>query len=261
MPKVIVCGRGGSGKSTLVSLLAREIAGRGEVLVVDADESNLELNSMLGIPAPERTLMDFLGGKPGVRVKLLARLKGEGDEDATFFDESVTVADLPDDVTSRSGALSMVRIGKTEHSMEGCACPMGAVARSFLNHISASGDEWVLVDTEAGLEHFGRGVLEGADYVLIVVDPSFEAVVLAEKAGRLAEEAGKAHGIVLSKVDEETGPLLREKLAQRGLSPLGSISYSATLARAGLEGEPAADESMHGELGRVVGLLDSSIKG
>lgn len=37
MPKVIVCGRGGSGKSTLVSLLAGELARRGPVLVMGSD--------------------------------------------------------------------------------------------------------------------------------------------------------------------------------------------------------------------------------
>ena len=40
MPKVVVCGKGGSGKSTIVSLLAVKLSQRAEVMVVDADESN-----------------------------------------------------------------------------------------------------------------------------------------------------------------------------------------------------------------------------
>lgn len=39
--KVLVCGKGGSGKSTVAALLAKSMARRGYgVLVVDSDESN-----------------------------------------------------------------------------------------------------------------------------------------------------------------------------------------------------------------------------
>lgn len=73
MPKMLVVGRGGSGKSTLVVLLARRLGEKGRVLVVDADESNLGLGVMLGIETPAKTLMDYLGGKPALREMLTAR--------------------------------------------------------------------------------------------------------------------------------------------------------------------------------------------
>ena len=73
---------------------------------------------------------------------------------------------------------------------------MGALAREFLNKLKNNEKEWVIVDTEAGVEHFGRGVLEGTDAVLMVIDPSHEAVILAEKAAKLAEEAGKSFAVV-----------------------------------------------------------------
>ena len=39
--KISVCGKGGSGKSTIVSLLAERFAAAGkEVLIIDSDESN-----------------------------------------------------------------------------------------------------------------------------------------------------------------------------------------------------------------------------
>ncbi|MBN1613990.1 MAG: nitrogenase reductase [Deltaproteobacteria bacterium] len=260
MPKVIVCGRGGSGKSSFVSLLAGELANRETVLVVDADESNLGLNVMLGLEPPTRTLMDFLGGKPAVRQKLLALLRGEGSEDLQLFEGSLELGSLPEDFKSGGGQLTLVRVGKIEHSMEGCACPMGVVARSFLKQITADNGLWVLVDTEAGVEHFGRGILEGADYILVTVDPSQEAVAIAEKACGLAKEAGKACGIVMNKVDGETEPLLKEKLMQRSLSPLGSIPLSAIVSRANLLGDPLADESMREELRQILVSVATSLR-
>lgn len=259
MPKVIVCGRGGSGKSTLVSLLSVELALSIPVLVIDADESNMGLNVMLGLEPPAETVMDFLGGKPTVRGKLLATLRGD-EKAISLFEEPLSATDLPREISSGNGRLKLVRVGKIEHSMEGCACPMGAVARSFLNHLELEGDQWVLVDTEAGIEHFGRGLLEGADYILVAVEPSLESVALAGKACRLAREAGKGFGVVLSRVDDESRPLIEEKLFENGLSPIGSVPRSSAIARANLEGSALEAASAGGSLEGIIAAVRLAIK-
>jgi CO dehydrogenase maturation factor len=57
--KVSVCGKGGSGKSTVVTLLANLTRQRGfKVLVVDSDESNSGLFRMLGFEKPPIPLME-----------------------------------------------------------------------------------------------------------------------------------------------------------------------------------------------------------
>jgi CO dehydrogenase maturation factor len=100
---------------------------------------------------------------------------------------------------------------------------MGAVARSFLKQLEVSESQWVIVDTEAGVEHFGRGVLEGADVVIVVVDPSHEAVLLAEKAGQMASQAKKPFVAVLNKVDDQTEAYLKKELAARGIPMAGAV--------------------------------------
>lgn len=46
--KIAVCGKGGCGKSTVTSLLAKALARRGkEILVIDSDESNYGLHRQL----------------------------------------------------------------------------------------------------------------------------------------------------------------------------------------------------------------------
>ena len=48
--KISVCGKGGSGKSTIVSLLAERFAAAGkEVLIIDSDESNYGLHRHLSM--------------------------------------------------------------------------------------------------------------------------------------------------------------------------------------------------------------------
>ena len=54
--KIAVCGKGGCGKSTVTSLLAKALARRGkEILVIDSDESNYGLHlSLIHISEPTR---------------------------------------------------------------------------------------------------------------------------------------------------------------------------------------------------------------
>lgn len=238
MPKIMICGRGGSGKSTLVALLAKALAEQGKVLVVDTDESNLGLDKMLGQTPPAMTLMGCLGGKQAVRDKLLASIQKKGDENTGFFTENLSLASLPPECTSGEWPLRFLRIGKIERSLEGCACPMGAVARSFLKQLRVDRGEWVLVDTEAGVEHFGRGVVEGVDLVMMVVDPSHEAVLLAERARALAEGVGKELVAVLNKVDAETESFLRRELSAKGIPVRGAFGFAPEIMKANLVGDP-----------------------
>lgn len=257
MPKVIVSGRGGSGKSTLVALMAKRLAERGPVLVVDADESNLGLGAMLGLEPPGQTILENLGGKPAVRENLLASLRGGDGERVEIFADGLAIDSLPPEASRKKGHLTFVRVGKIDHSMEGCACPMGAVARAFLKKLTVGDDEWVLVDTEAGVEHFGRGILEGADCVVFIVEPSHEGAILADKASRLAGEVGKPFYAVLNKVDDDTEPVLRSRLSKNDLVVLGVIPYDQRIARANLEGDSLEGMPLEAELDRILASLAS----
>jgi CO dehydrogenase maturation factor len=65
--RILISGKGGSGKSTLSALVARALKDRGfRVLLVDADESNYGLHRLLDISFPV-PLLENMGGKPGFK--------------------------------------------------------------------------------------------------------------------------------------------------------------------------------------------------
>ena len=198
--KVLICGKGGSGKSTITALLAKAMARKGyNVLVVDSDESNFGLHRQLGVEMPD-DFMNYLGGKKALGEKMMkAFQKGEA---VSIFDEKWGIPEIPGAYTVENGNIKMMAVGKIHDFGEGCACPMGALAKHLLKNIETTSEDLVLVDTEAGIEHFGRGVEEGCDLILMVLDPSYESIRLSEKIRELAEKAGKPLYFILNRADK-----------------------------------------------------------
>ncbi|WP_202320158.1 ATP-binding protein [Archaeoglobus neptunius] len=204
--KILVCGKGGCGKSVVSALLAKELASRGgKVLVIDADESNFGIHRNLGVKQP-RDFMDWLGGKEKVRETLFKSIQS-GDWDYRILGE-VSLDNLPEEFVEKRNGIAVMAIGKIHDFGEGCACPMGAVAREFLESLKLGENEFVVVDTDAGIEHFGRSVEAGCDTIVVVIEPSYEAVKLAEKIAEMGNRLGKRVIKVANKVDDNTCGLI-----------------------------------------------------
>ncbi len=193
--KVLVSGKGGCGKSTISAMLGKYLAGRGyRVLIIDADESNPGLYRMLGLPRV-KTLAEHLGGKK--RAKILMAAEGQGELNEELF--NWTLDDIPEEILARKDNLAVLTIGKIEEAEEGCACPYGFLARKLLEGIKLKEKEVIIVDTEAGIEHFGRGVDKYVDVVIDVAEPSAESIELSKKIASLSDSLGLKHVLVLNK--------------------------------------------------------------
>ncbi|HCY87333.1 MAG TPA: ATP-binding protein [Desulfobacteraceae bacterium] len=214
--KLMICGKGGSGKSTVSALLAKGMADRGTpVLLVDADESNLGLYRMLGIEMP-RPVLEALGGKKGFQARLKASAQGFGGP-PPLFSGGLTLDTLADDDQIRpclavSGSLKVLTIGKINHFGEGCACPMGNLFRSIFSNLRLTNRDLTIVDTAAGLEHFGRRLDGECDHILTVIDPSYESVTMAARMAAIASEAGLPVSGVLNKTTPELLPEMQAAL-------------------------------------------------
>lgn len=229
--KISVCGKGGSGKSTIVALLANEATKRGyQVLVVDSDESNTGLFRMLGFDRAPLPLMELVGGKKSLKRKM--------DQPGIFSESQIATRHIPEQYLLKRDGLQLVAIGKILQSLEGCACPMGVLSREFLKKLTLQRDELAIADMEAGVEHFGRGVESSIDSVLIVVEPPLESVSVAQKVYELASAIGiKNVWAVMNKVPSgEVFAKLKRKLQERRIEVVGCIYFDADIFKSSLEG-------------------------
>lgn len=230
--KLVVCGKGGCGKSTIVALLAKQYARVGRrVLVVDTDESNAGLHRLLGTESP-KDLLDFFGGKKSM---MEAFREARRDNPSRVIDCAWTIDSVPGEYCAKKSGIQLVAIGKIHQAGEGCACPMGVLAREFLSGLALFEDDIVIIDTEAGIEHFGRGIDRICDAILMVIDPSFESIHLAERVSGMAAAIDVPLYYVLNKTDSVTAGSLRNALMNTSRI-IGEFAQDPAILAAGLDG-------------------------
>lgn len=232
--KISVCGKGGSGKSTLVSLLANCAEATGQkVLVVDSDESNSGLFRMLGFSKPPIPLMEMVGGRQAIKEKI-------GGSNV-LAESRIAIDNIPSQYVCQRDGMKLVSIGKVLQSLEGCACPMGVLSREFLNKLKLDKNELVIVDMEAGVEHFGRGIDDSIDTILLVVEPSMESIIMAEKIMNLSAGMKKNFHSVLNKINSENvSSELKEMLKEKSVDVAGVIPYDPAVFEACFKGQMIA---------------------
>lgn len=232
--KILICGKGGSGKSTVTTLIARGLKALGyRVLLVDADESNIGIDRLLGLKPPV-SLIDNMGGKKELQKKMMASFpKGKS---LKLFDKRWGIEDIPNNCMVETDGIKLMIIGKIHQFGEGCACPMGAVSKAFLTNLSTGDNDAVVVDTEAGVEHFGRGVETGCDMILDVVDPTYESFLLAQKIEEMAKSANTQIFFVLNKVDGQIEKAMTKHISKEKV--IARLPQNQAIFMNSLEGRP-----------------------
>ena len=259
--RILVCGKGGSGKSSIVSLLGNELTKhKYKVILLDADASNPGglfrlLTDKKNAPKP---LIEFFGGRekvtcPSDDPSTLTRI----DDQLPITETVIKLSEVPKKYSLKKKNLTLFQIGKIQEACEGCDGPMSKVARDFIVK-----DGFVtLIDIEAGIEHFGRGVEKNVDVILIVVDPTFESFVIAEIVAKMSSYLGNKNVFaILNKVDsKETDIIMQNSLKKRGVGYLGSISYDKKIYKAGLEGKMISHCQAEKQITGIIKKLENII--
>lgn len=187
--KICIAGKGGVGKTFVAGTLARLFARDGfEVLAVDADPSpNLAIS--VGLP-PDKAFRIT----PITRnTELIKERTGvaPGSSWGVIFNLAPYVEDVVDrfSILGPDGVKLLV-VGSIEYGGGGCFCPEAAFLKTLLAHLMARRWEMVVVDMQAGLEPFGRGVMKYLDGLIVVTEPTIKSLKTAERIGRMSRELG-----------------------------------------------------------------------
>ena len=230
--RLAVAGKGGVGKTTLVALLAELLARRGyQVLAADEDpQMNLALS--LGVSLEEAEKMVPLSHNKAYIEEKTGTKPDSGWGGLLRLNPDVS------DVVRRFGLqlkpnLSLLAMGSVDQAATGCLCPQNNLLKAVMRFIVLKPGEIILVDTQAGPEHFGRGVLKGFSLLLVVTEPTLTALQVAQKSMTFARQLAIPHRkLVVNKVrGEEDRNRVKTFMKRSGLESPAThfLPYTADL--------------------------------
>lgn len=254
--KVAITGKGGVGKTTLSSTLARLYAAEGrQVLCADVDpDANLGL--ALGFTEDEVNSIT-----PISKMRELVVERTAASPDNKFYKLNPQVSDLPDTLAKEINGVKLLVLGTVDVGGSGCVCPEHVMLKSILSNLVLRRDDVVIMDMEAGLEHLGRGTASCMDQFIVVVEPGARSIQTYENVKRLAADIGITKvSVVGNKVrGEDDKRYIESKIPAEAI--LGYISYSSEVIDADRSGlspydvSPAAVE----EIRQIKSKMDANV--
>ena len=251
--KVAITGKGGVGKTTLSSTLARLYADEGRtVLAADVDpDANLGL--ALGLSQEE---VDQI--IPISRMKDLAKERTGASDDNKFYKLNPYVADIPEKFAKTINGVKLLVMGTVDLGGSGCVCPDHVMLKSILSALTYRKNDVVVMDMEAGLEHLGRGTAANMDQFIVVIEPGSRSVQTYHNVKRLANDLGvKRVRVVANKIrDEQDEQFVRNAIPAEDL--LGCIHYNPEIMDADRNGKSPYDFSPTAieEIRQIKAILD-----
>lgn len=221
--RIVVTGKGGVGKTTTTALMAAIMARRDiNVLAVDEDpQQNLAFS--LGFPLEKAEelipmskniayIQEKTGARPGESWGTMLRINPDVSDVVRRFGMKI------------SENINLLVIGSVIQAAAGCLCPENALLDSIVRYIRLREDEMVIMDTQAGVEHFGRALADGFRHAVIMTEPSFNSIQVALHSASLARELNipEIH-LLVNKCRSDSD---REKVHSRmGDTNFSSITY------------------------------------
>ncbi len=251
--KLAITGKGGVGKTTLASTLARLYADEGRtVLAADVDpDANLGL--ALGLSQEE---VDSI--IPISKMRSLVEERTGANEANRFYKLNPYVADIPEKYARDINGVKLLVMGTVDVGGSGCVCPEHVMLKAILSSLSFRKDDVVIMDMEAGLEHLGRGTAANMDQFITVIEPGARSVQTYHNVKRLASDLGvQKVRVVANKVrDDSDEAYVRSVIPPEDL--LGVIRYNADIIDADRQGKSPYDFSPTAieEIRKIKAILD-----
>lgn len=217
---IAVAGKGGSGKTSIASLIIRYLnkKGKGPILAVDADP-NANLGESLGFEVKQtvgRILDDFQREKISIP---------SGMTKEAYLEYKLNGAIV------ESKGLDLLTMGRGEGPE--CYCYPNLILRKIIDNLSGN-YAYVVMDNEAGMEHLSRRTTQNIDVLLITSDHSVKGIRTIARIKGIVSELKlvvRRELIVINFVPTNIDPLLSEELVRLGIVPTTTIPLDDEVQR------------------------------
>ena len=227
---IAVAGKGGSGKTSVASLIIRYLKrnGTGSILAIDADP-NANLGESLGLEVKETVgqildvfQKDKISIPPGMTKQNYLDYKLNG-------------------IIVESEGLDLLTMGRGEGPE--CYCYPNLIVRQFADTLTEN-YAYVVMDNEAGMEHLSRRTTQNVDELLLISDHSVKGVRTVARIRDLVSELKlvvKRQSVIINFVPSKLDPLVTKELDRLGINPAATIPLDEEVYEYDLKLKPLLD--------------------
>ena len=245
---IAVAGKGGSGKTSLASLVIRYLknSGTGPILAVDAD-ANANLGESLGLEV-RQTVGQLLDDFQREKINIPAGMTKE-----LYLDFKLN------EILVESPGLDLLTMGRGEGPE--CYCYPNVILKKFADTL-AGNYAYTVMDNEAGMEHLSRRTTQDIDALLLVSNHSVKGVRTVARIMELVSSlklSVRRQMAVISIAPDELDPLVTEELERQAIELAAVIPEDEELYRYDLELRPLLELPDTSRAVRAVGNLMEQI--
>ena len=223
---IAVSGKGGTGKTTFAGMIIRYLLEKkkGPVLAVDAD-ANANLNEVLGIEVKST-------------IGEMRELMKEPDEVPTGMTKDVWFEYKVQEALTESKGFDLLVMGRPEGP--GCYCAANTLARKYIDMLTEN-YPYIVIDNEAGMEHFSRLTTRDVDLLFVLSDSSRRGIMTAARIRDLVRELKlniKKDLLVLNRMEGGLQQDTAEEIKKNRLDLAGIIPSDEEIIRFDRNGTP-----------------------
>jgi len=227
---IAVAGKGGTGKTSITSLVIRHLlkSGLGPVLAIDADP-NANLGESLGLEVKQTVglmLDDFQKEKINIPAGMTKEI---------YLDYRLN------DVLVEGEGLDLLSMGRGEGPE--CYCYPNLILRKFADSL-ADNYGYTVMDNEAGMEHLSRRTTQNIDELLIISDHSVKGVRTVARIRELVAElklAVRRQWIIINFAPAELDPGVAAEVTRLSLDPVITIPLDNEVCEYDIKLKPLLD--------------------
>jgi CO dehydrogenase maturation factor len=223
---IAVTGKGGTGKTATSALLIRHLAkGNKVILAVDAD--------------PDTNLPETLGCEVSKTIGDIKEfMYSERDNLPPDTNKESVLKSKLYEIIEEMPKYDLLVMGRPEGA--GCYCYVNNLLRGIMDKLVDNYDI-LIIDAEAGLEHFSRRIFRKVDDLIVVTDGSRRGLGTAERIRELVDEMQTDVSniyVIANKVTETNREMIANTAKELDLELIGMIPVDEMVIQRDLAGEP-----------------------